>query len=341
MELLFTLIFVVLLTSVVSTPNLKVKFPPCIPIPGKTGVLIGQDFKSIHDYVESIQYIQPFGTMVYTSLYDETNGALAGLMKAIDYGSGIQWATGLEISYPQATINLGLWLVDQCNMINSGQLDSTIDLMIAAIKYSNHGYYLRVGYEFDWTENHYEPNEYVEAFRHIVHRFKYANITNVRFVWHASTALPLSNSNLSYADYFPGIDVVDLCAVSIFEQPYQKDWHLATSFAKYCQKMDIPIMIAESTPFGGLIDPIENSSVKFNSSITLVNRAGYDGISWEVWFQPVLQFIKTFDIRIWSYINCNWDSLPMWESKHAPGIHWGDSRVQGLIIIFLLYSLLS
>jgi hypothetical protein len=33
-------------------------------------------------------------------------------------------------------------------------------------------------------------------------------------------------------------------------------------------------------------------------------------------------------VRIWSYINCNWDGQPMWAIKHARGVAWGDSRVE-------------
>jgi hypothetical protein len=35
------------------------------------------------------------------------------------------------------------------------------------------------------------------------------------------------------------------------------------------------------------------------------------------------------DVRIWSYINCNWDAQPMWQLKHANGVSWGDSRIEG------------
>ena len=34
------------------------------------------------------------------------------------------------------------------------------------------------------------------------------------------------------------------------------------------------------------------------------------------------------DVRMWSYINTDWDAQPMWQIKHAQGEQWGDSRVQ-------------
>ncbi|RYY86788.1 hypothetical protein EON63_05215 [archaeon] len=47
-----------------------------------------------------------FGTMSYTALQN-----LTGLTDPIDYGSGVQWASGLMARYPQSAIQLGLWLV--------------------------------------------------------------------------------------------------------------------------------------------------------------------------------------------------------------------------------------
>lgn len=31
---------------------------------------------------------------------------------------------------------------------------------------------------------------------------------------------------------------------------------------------------------------------------------------------------------MWCYINCNWDSFPMWQRNHAPGVYWGDTRIE-------------
>lgn len=57
-------------------------------------------------------------------------------------------------------------------------------------------------------------------------------------------------------------------------------------------------MIAESTPFGGITN------------------------SWNDWFGPVLDLIDRYDIDMWSYINCDWESQPMWHS-----IGFGETRL--------------
>ena len=65
--------------------------------------------------------------------------------------------------------------------------------------------------------------------------------------------------------------------------------------------MNKPVMIAESTPFGGipmLDDP------------------------WQDWFEPILDLIDANDIAMWSFINCDWTSQPMWR-----GVGFGNTRL--------------
>jgi len=45
--------------------------------------------------------------------------------------------------------------------------------------------------------------------------------------------------------------------------------------------------------------------------------------AWKSWFQPVFTFIEQNDVRVFAYINCNWDVQPMWS-----GDTWGDTRLQ-------------
>ena len=60
-------------------------------------------------------------------------------------------------------------------------------------------------------------------------------------------------------------------------------------------------MIAESTPFGGITGT--------------ANKSGHIPDYWIKWFAKVIDLIDRFDIGFWSYINCNWDALKMWEGK--------------------------
>jgi len=158
--------------------------------------------------------------------------------------------------------------------------------------------------------------------------FRDYNLTNVAFVWH-SYGGPVAD-NRTFMDWYPGYDVVDWCGVSIFKQPYECQTALKCEmpyieeFATFCSNVGgHPIMIAESAPFGGILEEKTASQ-----SPTETNEAGVSGSSWNRWFEPVIQFIERHDVRIWSYINCNWDAQPMWAKNHGPDEEWGDTRIE-------------
>lgn len=186
--------------------------------------------------------------MSYTSIKGGAVGALGGLLSPVDYGTGIEWASGLISAYPGSALQLGLWMVGSENDVANGNVDENIDRLIEFVqdmtfshrlddynnditeydndydttkrnhhhihrKLTNDGYndnsdlhrrrspihedgseqqdyqdmsfYIRIGYEFDNPENHYDPENYKLAFRRIVDRFKDVNLTNVAFVWHS------------------------------------------------------------------------------------------------------------------------------------------------------------
>jgi hypothetical protein len=59
--------------------------------------------------------------------------------------------------------------------------------------------------------------------------------------------------------------------------------------------------------------------INLNSTETIIHNA-LD--PWIRWFDKVLNLIETYDIDMWSYINCDWDSQPMWHEKG-----FGDTRL--------------
>ena len=68
-------------------------------------------------------------------------------------------------------------------------------------------------------------------------------------------------------------------------------------------------MIAESAPFGGIVDVEAGDNTH--------NEAGYIGSTWNRWFEPVLSFIERYEVKMWCYINCDWDALPMFRLKSS------------------------
>mmetsp|Transcript_18874 Transcript_18874/g.40825 ORF Transcript_18874/g.40825 Transcript_18874/m.40825 type:complete len:429 (-) Transcript_18874:47-1333(-) len=307
----------------------------CSPPKGSTYLTIGQDLFSIEEYVlsqynaslhskspKSVQSFYPSSFMVYTDLEK-----LRGLSSPVDYGSGVEYADGvLDSVFAGYTdgigIQIGLWLGGSkgCRKINSGKLDDQIE---ALIDYLNgcgaHRVLLRVGYEFDNPSFGYSdaPDAYVKAYRRIVGAIrKSPSKSKCKFVWHSWAAPKVA----SLQSFWPGDAYVDWIGISIFQQLYpwaQNDSSFAggrlsdveevLAFAKEHGKAT---MIAESTPFGG-IDMRTNETIAFDMEDP-----------WDRWFEPVLDLIDKWDIGLWSYINCDWESQPMWHD-----VGFGESRI--------------
>ena len=321
---------------------------PCVPTAGHTALIIGQDYYSIRNYTYALG-ADPFGVMAYTALESST-GSLTGLKMPIDYGSGIEWIEGLVDLYAGISLQVGLYLVNVCPKVLSGELDGNIESLSRYLRSINNPVYLRVGYEFDSFQNNYPTDCYIKMFQRIVNLFRTHKTYNVAFVWHSYGEAP--RDNISVDSWYPGDEYVDWCGLSIFNQPYNcQTQHLcefeyADRFLSFCKSRFKPSMIAESTPYGGIYDYGTSSKNRSIPSV-IPNRAyiterastlpSADGKSssqptkldtWSAWFEHVIVYIKKHDIKIWSYINCDWDSMPMWRKEHAPGTHWGDTRVE-------------
>jgi hypothetical protein len=297
----------------------------------------------------------PAAFMVYTDLE-----SLTGLDEPIDYGSGVQYADGILSMLGTdhgVGLQIGLWLNGTfgCSQVLRGEMDMQIHKLYQYIITSSAPkVFLRVGYEFDnpWFGYSQDPDTYVLAFQHVVHHLlsldnhTHHHIRNkIQFVWH-SWAAPTQtlNGNAALADsfqrFYPGDDYVDWVGVSIFQQVYpwfndpvqasssnetliqmdgegtSQDYTWAGSILyvenvlNFARLHNKPTMIAESTPFGGI--HLENElTVSFNVTDP-----------WDRWFSPILSLIEKYDIGMWSYIDCDWDSIPMWK-----GVGFGDTRI--------------
>lgn len=260
-------------------------FSKFVPPIGRTIVVMGQDLGSIHDYVQH-STILPAGYAAYTSL-----PACEGLTSEIDQGGGRQHAGQIASDHPHSILQLAIHVVNHLAEVSSGKLDSAIDRIALFVKSLNRPVYVRFGYEFDYPENHYEPAEYVKAYRHFVNRMRQVGVSNASYVWH-SFAQP---SQTPIAEWFPGDEYVDWCAVSYFDQGSVQLEEVA-NFSKLHGK---PLMIAEAAPWHSKPSEV-----------------------WEKWFLPMFAYVERHDVQLISYINCNWDSIPMFAHEK-----WGDSRL--------------
>jgi hypothetical protein len=299
--------------------------------------------KNTGDIVASslgVQDFAPAAVMTYTDIYQ-----LRGVDQPVDYGSGIEYAQGLIEAFPHSALQIGLWLNGTvgCQDILDGKLDKQIYKLFDFVgrQTSIPKIFLRVGYEFDnpWFGYSDSPSTYQAAFRKLVldcelqlsrgicrHR--------VAFVWH-SWAAPRTVPSLNA--FYPGDDVVDWVGVSIFQQLYpwanvenragdgSNNFSGGTlqqvievlEFAKSCDK---PIMIAESTPFGGIHVASTDMAQGYIDGSTSDAQNG--DILWDLWYQKTIDLIEEYDIAMWSYINCDWESQPLWH-----GVGFGDTRI--------------
>jgi len=258
-----------------------------IPHEGRL-LIVGQEKNEIDQYVSGVGII-PAGLMGYTSIQEA-----GGLYTSDDNSGGVQHAQYLLERYPHTVFQLALYMVGVLAEIPTGKYDRNIQKLAEWIKQSHRPVYLRIGYEFDLPDNHYNPVEYKRAYRYIVDHLRKQKVTNVAYVWHSAV---IANRNDHFMDWYPGDAYVAWFAISYFDPAQTKR---AEVFAKYAREHKKPLMIAEATPAGMY-------TVKGKLS----------------WFKRFFDFIEKEDVKVVSYINYNWDSYPMFKL-----FNWADARIQ-------------
>lgn len=286
--------FLSLVFLIAASPRAKFEPPE-----GKVLLFVGQDNKTINGYVKAAGIV-PAGFMTYTSIQK-----LEGLdSEGPDYGSGTMHADRLSAEYKETCLQVGLYEVDALKDILSGKYNANIDRLAKWLKRSGRPVFLRIGYEFDGPHNRYNPKEYAAAYRYLVDRLRAAGVKNAAYVWHSYA----SNSSRSIAPWYPGDDYVDWVGISYFDQP-RSLMSRALAFAREHGK---PLMIAEATPRG--------------SGVT------HGQPSWNAWFRDFFRFSADHGVKAISYINSNWEEMPMWQ-----GQGWGNARLQDNPLVLSLW----
>lgn len=289
-----------ILASKISTevdPQYAVKYhSKFVPGKNKALLLIGQDKQTIKEYLKH-QKVKPAGYMIYTSVQK-----MEGLHEPVDIGAGIMHAQYLADTYPGSVIQMGLYMVNALDGIIAGNYDANLTKLSAWVKKVKRPVYIRIGYEFDGKHNHYDPVKYVKAFRYIVDLMRKNKVKNAAYAWTTWGGWPYKGYSLK--SWYPGDKYVDWFGLSIFSQPYHdfdKNKYVM-NLLEMARKHKKPVMIGEATPFGGI----------------------HPGIaSWNKWFAPVFSFIYRYNIKMFCYINSNWEKMPMWKNQG-----WGDCRIQ-------------
>lgn len=329
------LLLVALLSgSPIAVPPLK----PCVPKAPKALIAIGQDAESIGTYATV------FGSPAVVSSYTAID-TLHGLTSAVDYGGGVQHAEALLQQFPGASLLLAVYAVGQLTNITKGRLDHRIDELGGWILRARVPVYVRFAYEFDNPSNKYDPVAFVDAFRYFVMRLREANVPNVAHVWHSWGFEPAGGRDA--LEWFPGVEYVDWVGLSAFQQFLPPELCPAASLcetkhmdavAALAKAHGLPLMICEAAPFGGIRPtPLRTAApapAAPGSSAAAGSPPppappmppapkGKTKDTWGGWFTPLLGFMRTHDVRLLAYIDCDWDRQPMWK-----GGGWGDTRIE-------------
>jgi len=290
-------------------------------------LVIGQDMGAIggfpkpnnDGYVDHID-IKPGGVTTYTGLTK-----LGGLKTLVNLYSGDTWAQAIIDNpiYANSVLVIGLHMVDQEKSAANGELDAQIKMLGEWIKQTKRPVFLRIGYEFDGTWNHYDPESYKAAYKRLVTKFRELQVTNCVTVWQASTS-PVNGKQADIGKWYPGDEYVDWIGYSWFLSSANQI-KLTDGLLAFAREHKKPVMVCESAPQG-------------YDNARLTQRNIYKGIDpkektpekiWKEWYAPFFNYIeKNKDvIRIVAYINVNWDSQMLWGWPYLHG-YWGDSRVE-------------
>ena len=219
--------------------------------------------------------------------------------------------------YANMAMAIGLQFVNHEEKLASGAHDPYIDrLGDFLLALGERPVFLRIAYEFDGDPwNHYDRESTVKAYRRIVDKLRAKGVKNTAYVWQ-STGFISTPEQLDA--WYPGDDYVDWCGVSFFNR-----WREIEMF-EYARKKGKPVFIAEATP------TISDFNAKFtgNTVETQLSNPEQAEQAWQQWFVPFFAAIDDNPdvVKAISYINCHWDSHPMWyENPTFKGI---DARLQ-------------
>jgi len=257
------------------------------PPDGKIILMVGQTQEDTQAYLDAAK-ILPAGLMGYTAIHGE------GLQSPYKRGAGTQYVQKLSSEHPDTVLQIGLYLVESYDAIAHGEMDAPVDRLGEWIRHIHRPVFLRLGYEFDSPDNHYQDVLYIQAYRRIVDRFRMHGVTNVAFVWHSYASV----GSQKLAAWYPGDDYVDWVGISYFNQPQ----HYMQPVVQFAHDHGKPVMICES------------SAATFKTQYAN---------SWNLWFVPFFKFIASNDIKAVCYISCDWDAWPQFKN-----LNWGETRLQ-------------
>lgn len=284
----------------------------------KDGVLlfVGQELEAVGGLEEFNDgyldhFDKPAGWTSYSNINPGENSfgrvqeGLDGLFETHDWGDN-DYNASLQAKNPNfdnMALAIGLQFVNHEEKVADGTHDSYINkLADFLLSLGKRPVFLRIAYEFDGDPwNHYDRETTVEAYKRIVDILKGRGVENTAYVWQ-STGFISGQEHLE--GWYPGDDYVDWCAVSFFNR-----WKEIEMF-EFARKKGKPVFIAEASPtisdYGGKLYGLTKE--------TQLGNPEQAEEAWEKWFLPFFNAIEENSdvVKAVHYINCHWDSHPMW-----------------------------
>lgn len=307
------------------TQRALAKFEP------KEGVLlfVGQELEAVgglEQYNDGYldHFNKPAGWTTYSNINPGENSfgrvqeGLDGLFETHDWGDNDYNATlqHNDEDYSNMAMAIGLQFVNHEEKVADGTHDAYIDkLGDFLLALGERPVFLRIAYEFDGDPwNHYQREPTIAAYKRIVDKLRAKGVKNTAYVWQ-STGFISGQEHLE--GWYPGDDYVDWCATSFFNR-----WKEIEMF-EFARKKGKPVLIAEATPtvsdYGGKLYGITKETQLADSEQAEE--------AWQKWFLPFFDAIEENAdvVKAVHYINCHWDSHPMWaENPTFKGI---DARL--------------
>ncbi len=304
----------------------KAKFEPA---DGQVILFVGQEMEAIgglEQYNDGYldHFDTPAGFTMYTKLrpgdeeFGFTYSGLAGLNSTDDWGDSPS-NMSLQLADPDfehMALAIGFEMVNHEGAIARGERDSLVFAFGNWLKaLGNRPVFLRIGYEFAGSWNHYNREDYIAAYRYMKDTYDSMGVSNVAYVWQShGFDEPLEHLE----EWYPGDDYVDWCGYSFFARGDE------ANMIEFARSKNKPVFIAEATPTLG------TETVKTNGQTIKLHLKDQEDAekAWEEWFTP---FFKTIDdnpdvVKAISYINCFWTSHTMW--KENPTFQFVDARLQ-------------
>jgi len=299
------------------------------PAEGEVILFVGQEMEAIgglEEYNDGYlnHFETPAGFTMYTKLrpgdeeFGFTYSGLAGINSTDDWGDSPS-NMSLQLADPDfkhMVLAIGFEMVNHECAIARGERDSLVHAFGNWMKsLGDRPIFLRIGYEFAGSWNHYKREDYIAAYKYMKDTYDSMGIENVAYVWQShGFDEPLEHLE----EWYPGDDYVDWCGYSFFARGDE------ANMIEFARQKGKPVFIAEATPTLG------TKTVKTNGQtikLHLKDQADAEK-AWEEWFIP---FFKTIDdnpdvVKAISYINCYWTSHIMW--KNNPTFQYLDARLQ-------------